>query len=103
MAEIKRVARPGALIVIGVPGYDALEIERQRDRWFRRPIFRKLARRYPWLMASTPTLHLHNYPGDYYRFSPQAMLEVLLDGCQQKVVETVMLPPRIIGVGRMVK
>lgn len=34
-------------------------------------------------IVSTPTIGfpIHNYPGDYYRFTPQAHREVVMDGC----------------------
>ncbi len=42
---------------------------------------------------------VHNAPGDYYRFSRQAVEEVLLAGMNNIQSEVVMLPPRIIGSG----
>ena len=54
----------------------------------------------PGRLAPTPTLAIHDFPGDYYRFSPQAMREVLLDGLDEREVEELMLPPRLIGSGR---
>ena len=100
VAEIKRVTRPGGLIGIGVPAYTTLPLERR---------FSKLARMFgrfgvPTRMldpmqASTLTLRVHNYPGDYYRFSPQAVEEVFLEGLVEKELHTLMLPPRVIGFG----
>lgn len=99
LAGIRRVARPGALIVIGVPGY----VERQPISLLGRPVpgwmIRLIDRIKPAMLASTPTLVPHNCPGDYYRFSPQAMREVLMAGCTQVEVEVLMHPPRIIGHG----
>jgi SAM-dependent methyltransferase len=100
LTEIDRVARPGALIVIGVPGYTDMPPPRLL-RWTRwAPIARWLDRIEPSWLATTPTLVVHNYPGDYYRFSPQAMREVLMAGCTDIHVDTVLRPPRIIGSGR---
>ena len=42
---------------------------------------------------------LHHYPGDYYRFSAQAMREVLCAGLERVGVRIIMMPPRIIGWG----
>jgi len=53
------------------------------------------------VFASTDTLLVHNYPGDYYRFSLQAMREVLLGGLEGREVTVVMRPPRIVGSGRV--
>lgn len=99
LAGIRRVARPGALIVLGVPGY--AERPPARLGWTRWRWLTRLANRLnPAWLASTPTLLVHNFPGDYYRFSPQAMREVLMAGYTEVAVEVVMQPPRIIGYGR---
>ena len=100
LAEMRRLVRPGGLIGIGVPGFAKLAVERKASR-----LARMLSRvgvparaLDPW-RASTMTLQIHNYPGDYYRFSPQAMAEVLLEGLVDTEVHTVLVPPRIIGFG----
>jgi SAM-dependent methyltransferase len=99
-----RVACPGALIAIGVPGYadlpppPLLRLARRAQRLpFLASLFAHVA---PGWQAATPTLVVHNYPGDYYRFSEQAMREVLLAGCRQVEIRVAMRPPRIIGFGR---
>jgi len=94
IAEIKRVSRPGAVIAIGVPGYlylpgevsykdDESEIEIDQ------------------VANATVTFRVHNAPGDYYRFSLQAITEVFLEGLNDIELKAVMLPPRLIGVGIM--
>ena len=104
LSEIRRVARPGALVAIGVPGYGPTRAA--RAPW----LVRRLAR-VPFVGrsirafvdghdASTPTLLVHDFPGDYYRFSEQAMREVFLAGLEDVEVRTVLVPPRFIGVGR---
>jgi SAM-dependent methyltransferase len=100
LAEMKRVTRPGGVIGIGVPGYAKLPVERRASR---------LAAALSWigvpagildpLRAATLTLQIHNHPGDYYRFSPQAVAEVFLEGLEAPEVHTLMLPPRVIGFG----
>ena len=100
LAEVKRVIRPGGLFVIGVPGYGAMGGTALRR-------LAAILRHCPWLgrraeaaAASSATLGLHNYPGDYYRFSMQAMREVLLAGYQDIQCMSVLTPPRFIGWGR---
>jgi SAM-dependent methyltransferase len=79
VSEIKRVTRPGGLIVIAAPGYGTSS-------------FRFLAN-------SARTLKIHNYPGDYYRFSVQAFREVIFEGLRDVEITCVLNPPRIIGFG----
>ena len=100
LAEMRRVARPGALIAIGVPGYARNPPRRLIERL--RPL-RRLPLVGAWVearLASTPTLVVHDFPGDYYRFSAQAMREVFLEGLEEVEVREVMRPPRVIGAGR---
>jgi SAM-dependent methyltransferase len=94
--EIRRVTRPGGLIVIGVPGYSKLPVERMLGRASKLGLSRVLR---DGLGASTLTLQIHSYPGDYYRFSEQAVREVFLEGLGNTTVRTLLIPPRIIGVG----
>ena len=100
---IDRVARPGALIVMGVPGYADLppsSLLRATHVLARLPGAAALIERIaPGWGASTPTLVVHNYPGDYYRFSEQAMRHVILAGCERVETQVVLRPPRIIGFG----
>jgi SAM-dependent methyltransferase len=100
VSEMKRVTRPGGLIVIGVPGFTTLPIERKASRLVR--ILNRLGvsrSMLDFLDASTLTLRTHAFPSDYYRFSPQAVRDVFLDGLIDTELHTLMLPPRIIGVG----
>lgn len=100
LIEIRRVAKPGALIVLGVPGYTDFDLSAHLGKLSRIPLLgRFLRQRFQVLASSTVTLPIHNYPGDYWRFSPQAMEQVLLGGLQQIDVCSLMVPPRIIGSG----
>ena len=99
LAEIRRVVRAGGLVVIGTPGYRQLPFEKTF-----RHLLAKLARLsghsdgWP-LQHSTLTLGVHNFPGDYYRFSEQTFREVFFEGMTGVEIHTVLVPPRIIGVG----
>jgi SAM-dependent methyltransferase len=105
LTEMRRVARPGALMVIGVPGYaDPLQ-----SFW---RIAARVGTSLPvcgvmlravverWL-ASTPTLKVHEFPGDYYRFSEQACREVFMQGLRLLEARKLLTPPRFIVAGRV--
>ena len=99
LAEIRRVTRVGGLVVIGTPGYTQLRFEKKLRRWLGR-IPRPFRPAGGWaLQHSTLTLGVHNFPGDYYRFSDQAFREVFFEGMKDVVIRSVMVPPRIIGSG----
>jgi SAM-dependent methyltransferase len=103
LAEIQRVTAPGGLIAIGVPGYAGMGLAGSAPggSWFGR-LFGLLARgaHLDWIRASTVTLGVHNFPGDYYRFSEQAVRDVFMEGLVDVSIRLVMSPPRIIGWGR---
>jgi SAM-dependent methyltransferase len=103
IAEIKRVTKPNGLIAIGTPGYDWLPLERLKRPLrvlLRIPSVRKFSDDHLlWLLRSTLTINLHNAPGDYYRFSPQAFKEVFFEGLRDVEVYPVLLPPTIMGSG----
>jgi SAM-dependent methyltransferase len=105
LAEMRRVAKPGALVIIGVPGYAAPGA----GHW--RYLLARLARLpalgNPWkaameaYLASTPVLGLHYYPHDYYRFSEQACQDILLAGLEPIEIRRVLDPPRFVAAGRL--
>jgi SAM-dependent methyltransferase len=99
LAEIRRVVKPNGLVAIGTPGYAVLRHEPKWRRWLSKIAW--LSRNPDgWaLQHSTLTLAVHNFPGDYYRFSEQAYRDVFFDGMTDVAIRTVLVPPRIIGVG----
>jgi SAM-dependent methyltransferase len=99
VAEIRRVTKPGGLMVIGTPGYAALPIE-QYLHFFIGQLARVVPSVERWFFNNaTVTFRVHNFPGDYYRFSSQAFTEVLFEGMHDVRITSVMVPPRIIGSG----
>jgi SAM-dependent methyltransferase len=99
LAEIRRVTRLGGLVVIGTPGYRELDGERRFRRLLSRlSRFSKKPDGWAW-QHSTLTLGVHNFPGDYYRFSEQTFREVFLEGMAEITIRSVLTPPRIIGGG----
>lgn len=100
VGEMHRVTRPGGLIAIGVPGFATLTLERKALRLARILDRLQLPRALvDALEASTLTLQIHSFPGDYYRFSEQAVREVFLDGLRDTEVRTLLAPPRIVCAG----
>ncbi len=100
--EIKRVTKPGGLIVLGAPGYEFYKIENLKYYLGKTPLVRMLEKNQflNCMFTATITFQVHDAPGDYYRFSRQAFEEVLLAGLDDVDVHSVMLPPRMIGVGK---
>jgi SAM-dependent methyltransferase len=103
VGEIHRVTAPGGFIAIGVPGYGRMGLDTLvpgRSLFGRVLRFFRRGRHADMVRAGTITLGVHNFPGDYYRFSEQAVREVFLAGLARVALRTVMNPPRIIGWGR---
>ncbi len=103
LGEIRRVLRPGGVAMLGVPGYGVARGPGKRLASLASKVWDPKLPGGVWLQglaASTPTLNVHNFPSDYYRFSAEAMRDVFLDGFDILAIEEIMQPPRIIGVGR---
>lgn len=105
LAEMRRVAKPGALVVIGVPGYSAPGAGHWRylvAHLARLPVpMSSLKTTIEAYLASTPVLGLHYYPRDYYRFSEQACKDILLGGLEPIEIRRVLSPPRFVAAGRL--
>ena len=100
LEEMRRVTRTGGLIIIGVPGFTASRPARWRARISRSRFVRAVfPRRSESFLASTPVLQVHDHPSDYYRFSPQAVVELFMRGMKDVQVFSHMRPPRIICSG----
>lgn len=100
LREIKRVTCSGGLIVIGVPGFTKLRAAKTHRLIKKIPLLGSfLSRHLDPVFAATAVLQIHNYPGDYYRFSPQAVSEVFFQDMKEVEVLSLMFPPRIIGCG----
>jgi SAM-dependent methyltransferase len=103
VAEIRRVAASGGLIAIGVPGYVGMGLHAiaPLQTLFGRLSWECLGGPYSDVIrASAVTLGVHDFPGDYYRFSEQAVREVFMGGLTGVVTRVIMVPPRIIAWGR---
>jgi SAM-dependent methyltransferase len=92
--EIHRLVRPGGFVVIGTPGYGEHPLPAG--------VVLDPARAAEALAEATVTYRLHDAPGDYYRFTEAAMRDVFLRDFEVVEVGSVMVPPRVIGVGRKV-
>ncbi|MES2935542.1 MAG: methyltransferase domain-containing protein [Pseudomonadota bacterium] len=103
ITEIHRVSASGALIVIGVPGFAGMgpgTFVESKSMWrWMLAAFAKVTKN-DVLQAGTVTLGEHLFPGDYYRFSEQAVRDIFLGGLHDVSTAKVMNPPRIIGWGR---
>lgn len=103
LSEIRRVTATGGLVAIGVPGLRGMgprSLAPPRSLVGRAIALLAAVTRHDALVAGTVTLGEHFYPGDYYRFTEQAMREVFLEGLLEPRCRWVMCPPRIIGWAR---
>lgn len=103
LSEIRRVARPGALVALGVPGYAKSRRPRLAKflrRLGRLPFLRgSVGARAEASLVSTRTLVVHAHPLDCYRFGEDAVREVFLEGLVDTEIRTLLDPPRFVAAG----
>ena len=104
VAEAKRVTALGGYLGVGVPAFvqmGAVPALGFLKGFSRIPLLgRGLRDALVAGQASSLTLGVHNFPGDYYRFSEQAIRDVILEGMEEIATRLVLQPPRLIGFGR---
>jgi SAM-dependent methyltransferase len=102
VSEIKRVTKPGGMVVIGALGYRVTLLDSLQKGLRRIPLLNLLQnnRYLNMFFTATMTFQIHDAPGDYYRFSPQALRDVILEGLDEIEIRAVMLPPRLVGIAR---
>lgn len=99
--EIRRVIRPGGLVVIGTPGFadNSFQLFKkgfEKQAWYKAI---KSNRALGFLLSSTLTLEVHGGAyGDFYRFSPAFFREVIFRDFHSVEIIQIMRPPRIIGM-----
>lgn len=102
LTEIKRVTRPGGIVVIGTPGFSASQFHQAINRFDRFLWYRRLksSKTLGFIFSSTRTLEVHGEAyGDFYRFSAASFRDVFFPGFEKVEIIEVMKPPRIIGLG----
>ena len=102
ISEMRRVLKPGGVMIIGVPGYKGTNKMRSTiKKKKRKSLIRKFVHNEYVNMAvnSTITFRVHDAPGDYYRFSPQTFHDLFYNGFANVRIYPIMIPPRIIGYG----
>lgn len=102
IAEIKRVTKPGGLVMIGTPGFAKDKFQKFKDRFSKLTWYKKLnsIAAFEFFMSSTLTFKVHGGAyGDFYRFSPAAYKEVFFKEFENVSIIKIMQPPRIIGYG----
>jgi len=100
--EVRRVTRPGGLLVIGTPGFADNSFQKfkkgfEKQLWYKAI---KSSKTFGFLLSSTLTLEVHGGAyGDFYRFSPAFFREIIFRDFHSVEIIHIMRPPRIIGLG----
>lgn len=98
LAELRRLLRPGGLLLLGVPGFGGSPGWNRAKRWLGR--LPALRHRFAGWRAAELTLARHDMPADYWRFGEAAAREVLLEGLTPLAVERLLVPPRLLVLGQ---
>jgi len=112
IAEVRRVLKPEGLCYVGVPCFlkkrnlvQKTLLKLRNSRFLRSiPLLYALAwKAIGTQLAATSTYMYHSSPHDFYRFSVDAVKDVMLEGFAVLHLEYVLNPVRIIAVGRKPK
>ena len=87
--ELRRILAPGGTLILSVPGFS--------NAPDRAGVTVAGPKGQP-IPDTTPTYRIHGAP-DFWRISPQAMRQVVLDGFDPVDIKVSAMPPRIFGVG----
>lgn len=111
--EMKRVTKDKGLIILGVPGFTRFPYGTAYKTYrcmSEMPKMKSLAQRIynkmpiPGVIKySTLTYIIHSAPDDFWRFSASSVEKVLLANCSNIEVRKLMMPPRLIGIGQVIK
>jgi hypothetical protein len=87
--EIKRVVAPGGVLIVAAPGYS------KKAKFGQKVVGAKDSP----IDNATVTPRVHSSRPDYWRVSPQAMKQTILEGFDVREVHTSMLAPWVFAVG----
>jgi len=93
ISEMKRVLEKKGLMIIATPTYRNHSLSNILHRIPGTNCFVEIIKK------SIITYRVHNFPGDYYRFSEQTFREIFFDGFTNVIIETILNPPHAIGYG----
>lgn len=95
LSEIRRVIKPGGVFVLGVPGF----VEKPWKCAYVQKAFIKHIEEISKIDWVTITMKVHSAPNDYYRFTPYAYKEILMEGFKNICCKPILFPPRLVGYG----
>lgn len=77
ISEIRRILKKGGLLIIGTPSYTNFKFQKLFQK-FNRFVKGELISNF--FATTTICYKIHDYPGDYYRYSEQTFKDVFFDG-----------------------
>jgi len=105
ISEMKRVLKKGGVLILGAPSYTERKFFKkillnQLVNGLLNKIVKIILRRNSVnFNNSTFCFKIHEYPGDYYRYSEQTFKEVFFEGYRDVKIQSIMIPPRTYGFG----